>query len=408
LFALVIRLAVLAATYPDENQVPYFEDVAIAINLLEGKGYVLNFTMLGQAVPLRPTAAKPPVYPALAVVVFFVFGMKNFVALFVVHAVLAACTCVLLYLSMAKFSHSRAMIAGGAFAVYPPFIYHSVTVPESTTLTLFLIALFCYGLINLQRSFVQSRWVLISVIAGVLALTEPVTVPFIFLSLAYIAYDSVDRNRSFQMIIAVAAFAATLAPWTVRNYFAFNRFVFIKSNFGSTLKDSMYLSGMRLPEETYSSLKKQVEGANEVEEDRAVKKALVSWLVENPAASLRLLAKNFQNFWWEVDRYKSNRSTTYILGRKVPYVVLLIFSIPAMFWTLGRLATKKLWMDTSIYHHMMLLLILTYTAVYTVIGPMNLRYHFPVELAMFVFSADTIQYVTDRLRVRSTFTAYQS
>ena len=72
LFALLIRLAVLAATYRDKDQVLYFEDVGIAINLLEGNGYTLNFTVLEQAVPLRPTAAKPPVYPALIVLLFFV------------------------------------------------------------------------------------------------------------------------------------------------------------------------------------------------------------------------------------------------------------------------------------------------------------------------------------------------
>jgi hypothetical protein len=132
------------------------------------------------------------------------------------------------------------------------------------------------------------------------------------------------------MIIAVAAFAATIAPWSLRNYLTFNEFVLIKSSFGSSLKDSMYRSGMRLSED--SSLEKQVQGVNEVEEDRAVKKALLSWIVANPAASLRLLPRNFKNFWWEVDRYKSNASTTYILGRKAPYIFLFVVSVPSMLW----------------------------------------------------------------------------
>ena len=44
--ALIIRLALLTATYQDKDAVQYFEDVGIAINLLEGKGYALNFTMM--------------------------------------------------------------------------------------------------------------------------------------------------------------------------------------------------------------------------------------------------------------------------------------------------------------------------------------------------------------------------
>ena len=45
-FALLIRLAFLTATYPDKDRVAYFEDVGIAINLLEGRGYVFNFSMI--------------------------------------------------------------------------------------------------------------------------------------------------------------------------------------------------------------------------------------------------------------------------------------------------------------------------------------------------------------------------
>ena len=45
-FALVIRLVFLTATYPDKDHVGYMEDVGIAINLLEGKGYVYHFSML--------------------------------------------------------------------------------------------------------------------------------------------------------------------------------------------------------------------------------------------------------------------------------------------------------------------------------------------------------------------------
>jgi 4-amino-4-deoxy-L-arabinose transferase-like glycosyltransferase len=213
-FALLIRLAFLTATYQGKDHVGYFEDVGIAINLLEGKGYVLGFTMMLPTVPLRPTAAKPPVYPFLVFLVFFAFGVQNFFALFVIQALLAAFTCALLYLSIAKFSHSRAAIASVAFAVYPPFIYHSVAIPESTTLTLFLISLFCYGLVNLYESFVQKRLILISIISALLAMTEPVTIPFIFLALLYVAYLTLDSlsKISLEMFIAVSVFAIAIAP----------------------------------------------------------------------------------------------------------------------------------------------------------------------------------------------------
>lgn len=402
LLALLTRLVFLGILYEDRNHVPYFEDVGIAINLLEGNGYVLNFTMLRDPVPLRPTAAKPPIYPFLVGLVFFIFGMKNFLALFVVHAVLAALTCVLLYLSIAKFSHSKAIVAGAAFAVYLPFVYHSVAVPESTTLTLFLISLFVYGLMNLDRRSAQRSWIGISIVSGILALTEPVTLPFIILSLFCAAYVNFDKNRFLQMSIAVAVFAATIAPWSLRNYLAFNEFVFIKSSFGSSLKDSLYRSGMRLPEEARLSLVKKVHGMNEVKEDKALKDALVLWILENPMSYLRLLPKNFMNFWWETERYINERSTSYIVGRKIPYILLLIVSVPSLLWRLIQLGKKgELRSRANLYYTITFLLIFTYTAIYTVIGSWNTRYHFPVELAMFVFFAETIHYAAGRLGVTS-------
>ncbi len=397
-FALIIRVVFLTATYHDKDDVKYMEDVEIAINVVEGKGYVYNFSLLNANVPLRPTALKPPVYPVLVSLVFFAFGMKNFFALFLIHALLAAITCVLLYLAVAKVSHYRAAIAGLVFALYPPFIYHSVTVPESTTATLFLISLFCYALVKIHDRFDQKKWIVVSIIGGLLAMTEPVTVPFMFLALLYVAYLTLGslKKVSLEMVTAVVVFAATIAPWTVRNYLTFKQFVFIKSNFGSTLA----MSGIRLPQETKLSLAKEVQGMDEVNEDKAIKKAVLSWILENPVMYLRRLPDNFRSFWWETGRYTDDRSTTYFFGRKVPYILLLIFSIPAMFWNLVQLGTDaKARSHMHIYHGVMFILIFTYTAIYTLVGAVNLRYHFPVEFGMFIFCADAILYIANKVQL---------
>jgi len=235
-------------------------------------------------------------------------------------------------------------------------------------------------------------------------MTEPVTVPFIFLALLYVAYLTLDslKQISLEMVIAVFVFAAILAPWTLRNYLTFNEFVFIKSNFGATLAVIMWQSGIGLPQETQLSLAREVQGMDEVNEDKAIKKAMLSWILKNPATYLRLLPKNFKNFWWEIDRYKNDRSTSYIVGRRVPYILLLIFSIPAMLWQLIQISTNgKLRNNGSMYHHMMFILIFTYSVVYTVVGTVNLRYHFPVEFGMFIFCADTVLYIINKVRLPS-------
>ena len=162
----------------------------------------------------------------------------------------------------------------------------------------------------------------------------------------------------------------------------------------------MYKSGIRLPPEKHLSLAAEVRGMDEVNEDKAIQQ---SPIVLDPGkiqlTYLRLLPKNFNNFWWEIDRYKDNWSTSYIFGRRVPYILLLIFGIPAMLWQLIQVGTKReLRNNRSIYHLMMLILIFTYTAIYTVMGAWNLRYHFPVQLGLFIFFAETVFYIINKVR----------
>ena len=96
-------------------------------------------------------------------------------------------------------------------------------------------------------------------------------------------------------------FGATVLPWTIRNYLVFKQFVFIKSNFGFIIKESLAHSGIKFPQHTLRSLKKEVEGKDEVSEDRAVRKAMMNWIATNPIVFLQLLPKNFINYWWEND-----------------------------------------------------------------------------------------------------------
>jgi hypothetical protein len=147
------------------------------------------------------------------------------------------------------------------------------------------------------------------------------------------------------------------------------------------------------------ALVKELQGVDEVKEDQAVKQAIFSWIAANPDAYIRLIPKNFMNFWWETERYKDGRSTSYLFGRKIPYIGLLVFSVPALLWALIQIATDRRRAHRSVYHNIMLMLIVTYTGIYTMIGAWNLRYHFPVELAMFIFCAETLVYAFGKGRL---------
>ena len=59
---------------------------------------------------------------------------------------------------------------------------------------------------------------------------------------------------------------------------------------------SMSHSEIRFPREEYVSLAREVQGMAEANEDEAIKKAMLSWILKNPVDYLRLLPKNFSIF----------------------------------------------------------------------------------------------------------------
>jgi hypothetical protein len=139
---------------------------------------------------------------------------------------------------------------------------------------------------------------------------------------------------------------------------------------------------------------------DEASEDKVVKNAMLAWIAANPLTYLRLLPKNFLHFWWETENYKMDYTAKYILGRKLPYILLLIFSVPAMLWKLIQLWTNaKLSIQVNVYQNIVLILILTYTVVYTIVGALLIRYHFPVELGMFIFFAETFLYAINKMDI---------
>src|SRR5437879_4049303 len=133
LVALSIRLAAVALTFHGNDKVVSWEDVAIAKNLMEHKGYSVDNTwrnrMLYSFVEItnpmtegyRATTFKPPLFPFIVVLLFTIFGFGNFLSIFVFNAVLSGWTAFLLYTAVEKQSRVVACLTAGAFALYPPF-----------------------------------------------------------------------------------------------------------------------------------------------------------------------------------------------------------------------------------------------------------------------------------------------
>jgi hypothetical protein len=403
--ALLLRLGALAATYSGNDSVNFWEDVMIARNLLAGRGYALDNAMrehlfygLFMDSPIqnpitegvRPTAVKTPLYPLLVAVVFRLFGDLDFLALFIVHAVISAGTAVVVMLSLWRLTHLGGFVAGIGCAIYPPFIFHAVTSPESTSLLMLWLAVLLFLISRTEWLQRPQGAAVLGLVVGLLALIEPVTIPFTvgvsILTLATGARRPRTRFVVSRLLVAASMSAAVVAPWIARNLTLFGAPRPMKTGVGmNLLRGFEYSAGLQvLSDSLLQELERRGHDLDEAQEDAALQGAVLRAVVRMPGAWATALGRNFVNFWWEVPSYQNNASLEFTLGRRLPYILLLLLGVPATAWAFRRFRSPALLPSARAVLGGSLLLIIAYTLTYTTFGAWNLRFHLPVELFMIV------------------------
>ena len=100
-----------------------------------------------------------------------------------------------------------------------------------------MLALLFLAALHFEDSPRVALWIGCGVLAGIGALIDPVVLSVIPLLLLWMCYRRRQKKqRWFVPALAVAlAFAATVAPWMIRNYRVFHTFVPFRDNFGLEL-----------------------------------------------------------------------------------------------------------------------------------------------------------------------------
>jgi 4-amino-4-deoxy-L-arabinose transferase-like glycosyltransferase len=400
----VVRLVCLGVTFHGNANVDYFEDFVIADNLLHGNGYSIstdyrNFlfyeVFLNGPVPdavtggHHPTALKTPVYPLFLWAVFACFGAGNFLALFVLQILLAGLTAVLIFMALDPLSRLAGLLAASGFALYPPFIYHVVTSPESTVLVLFWIACGLLLTVKIAERSTNARWAGLGLLGAAMTLTDPTSLAFFMLLLVYLFFVQWRNSRSLRPVgLALLLLILPLVPWSVRNTLTFKQFVFLKTPVAQNFARGLQTAGIDMPRAELLELEKKGRSLNEAEEDQQMKVLVQQEFNKAPGKIILAFPHNFINFWWETSRYQGNRSWSYLLGRRVPYALLLLVGTAAIVRSLYELIRNPVWfLENRIARNFCLSLILAYTTVFTAFGAWNLRYHFPSELALIVIGS---------------------
>jgi 4-amino-4-deoxy-L-arabinose transferase-like glycosyltransferase len=241
--AFVLRLAyiLVAHTYkfkPDQNDFGFgYEMGRIGHAIASGRGFADPF-----GPRTGPTAWEPPLYPYLIASAFKLSGIYTHASAFIlltINSVFSALTCIPIFLIARKcFSERVAVWSAWGWALLPTVMYWSTRWVWETSLAALLLAVIFWLTLELEELDRQTPWIGFGLLWGVAALTNTSLISFLPASGLWVWYRRWKAGKPSFAGVALASvfFVATIAPWLVRNYEAFGKFVFIRSNFGAELR----------------------------------------------------------------------------------------------------------------------------------------------------------------------------
>lgn len=239
LVALLLRLLVITVghTYRITPRRDHFqfgwEMGRIARSLASGHGFA-NPTDLATG----STAWEAPLYPFLLAGVFKLFGIYTHAAAWVIlalNSLFSALTCLAVYrVGERMFGSQPARWAAWTWALFPYAIYWPVRVVWETSLSALLLSLAILLALRLEEKPCRRDWLLLGLLWGGIALTNPTLLSFLPFSLAWLWWRWRGRSAGVlaNMLMSLALCALVVTPWLVRNYRVFGQFVFIRDNFG--------------------------------------------------------------------------------------------------------------------------------------------------------------------------------
>ena len=239
---LAFRLAVMGFIYPehlkpDRDHWKFAGETGrIARSLAEGKGFSSPFFA-----ETGPTTWVAPVFPLLLAADFKVFGIyskASALAILALDCLFSALTSIPVFLiARNRFGDRAALWSGWVWVFFPYSIFFAADFIWPTTLSTLLFALLFLVVLNLEETSKLSPWIGFGALAGFAALNDPIVMsaaPFLGAWCWYRRYRQGAR-WFVPGVAAVLAVVAVSAPWFIRNYHAFGKFIPYRGNLGFEL-----------------------------------------------------------------------------------------------------------------------------------------------------------------------------
>ncbi len=276
----------------------FTEHAAIAHSWLRGQGYSGAFP--GTTVPTAWFAPGPTFF--LVLLFKYFTALASACIVLVLNLVFSAASAVgILLVGKALVGTRAAAIAAWAWALW----YYCAVFPlilDATSFNALLFLMGIWGLLKVERSRRAWQWIAFGTFGALCCLVNPafftVLAPYWICLWILAARECLGWRRG--IAVSIMAFVVTLAPWGVRNYAVFGRFIFVRSDLPAEVYYANH-EGLGRDLADYSSFP----GANPTEYQRLgepayidEKKALVIKFVRaHPAEFVHRTGVRVLNFW---------------------------------------------------------------------------------------------------------------
>ena len=329
LLAVVVRVAFVAAVGSGRIKTEHNPDaedyLSFAHNLATGVGFAhaVNEDQPYSA-PVEFSAWRAPLYPMFLAVAFQFSRATLFLRL--LQVMLAGFSVYfLLRVGEFLFGELPALIAGIAFATYPPLIFYSADL-GTESLFLFLVLAVIFVFYRGDDEISSPRALALGLLSGLTMLCRPNGI-VLFPSLALAMWLTArHRGQVLRNIVLVGiTMAAVVLPWTWRNYRLYHKFVLVSTNGGPTLWAAAHLRlepGATLEDVGYAQ-HKAFRDVPEPDRERYYYQQAFAILDHSPLRWCKMFLANFAAMYTPIPaaRYHSLSSRLIYAASYIPLLV---------------------------------------------------------------------------------------
>jgi len=380
----------------------------LGLRVLQGHGFSFPTAWWPATKPDAPTAHWSFLYTIYITIVYALFG-EHALAVRLIQAILTGILQpTLAYLLASRLFGDRAgLVAAALTAFYAYFIFYSATLmTESFFITTILLSLYLSIQIvselnkkpNRNLVFPQSEnnesvrkiYVLLAALGFSLAATVLLRQLFmLFLPILFLwMWWSSNGKHTLQLLLPFVIIVITILPFTIVNYFRFDRFVLLNTNAGYAFFWGNHpIYGTKfipiLPSEQYQSLiPDELRNLDEAALEKALMRKGLEFILQDPVRYLRLSISRIPVFFtvWPTDGSEmiSNISRAVSAGILWPF---MLYGLIISLWNRNKNNFSFTAAPT-----ILLYLFVTFYAVIHILSWALIRYRLPIDAVLLVFA----------------------